>query len=59
MIFLKETNCIDYPAHTYLLENRKSYKIVGYIKEGTDKIIMFPKPLSFDRRKRTFKEVQI
>ena len=57
---LKETTTdfkCDYrvPMHTYLIEKSKA---VGYIKEGTDVEIMFPKPMFFDQRKRSFVEVK-
>lgn len=60
MKLLKETtkdfNC-DYnvPLHTYMIEKSK---VIGYIKEGTTDQIMFPKPMFFDQRKRTFVEIK-
>lgn len=61
MIALKETTLWsdDTPNHTYLFENKKSIKCIGYILEGTDKPIMFMVPMSFDRKKRTFKEIKL
>ena len=44
--------------HTYLFENKKSMKCIGYIIEGTDKPIIFEVPMTFDRKKRTFKEIK-
>jgi hypothetical protein len=61
MIYLQETtNWTDAtPNHTYIFENKKSMKALGYIKAGDNKVIMFNKPLSFDKKKRTFKEITI
>jgi hypothetical protein len=42
------------PCHKYLLERNKC---IGYIKEGTNLLIRFPKPMYFDQRGRTFKKV--
>lgn len=42
------------PSHTYLLQNTKC---VGYIKEGTQEITYFKKPMFFDKRGRKFKEL--
>jgi hypothetical protein len=54
--FLHETTKswnADYrvPCHTYLIENSRT---VGYVKEGTSEIIMFKKPKSFSKSRRTF-----
>lgn len=60
MKFLQETTnnwkC-DYnvPNHIYMVNGIKA---VGYIKQGTDKKIMFKKPIFFDRRNRTFNELK-
>lgn len=43
------------PNHTYIV---KDNKMLGYIKAGTDEVIEFAKPLMFDKRKRTFKELK-
>ena len=43
------------PCHTYLVENGK---MVGYIKEGTTKTIMFKKAKPWDRRGRKFTKVK-
>lgn len=46
----------DTPNHTYLIDNVVSKdKIVGYIKQGTNDIITFDKPLKFFRGYRKFK----
>ena len=58
MIILQETTK-DFSArmlHTYFVTDTKD-KIVAYIKAGTEEIIEFKKPLRFDMRYRTFKEV--
>lgn len=62
MIYLKETtNWNDggaTPNHIYIQSDKKSTKIVGYIPENGD-IRLFEKPMAFDKRKRTFVEVDI
>lgn len=57
MIALKETTKWDTPNHTYLFKKANG-KCVGYIKEGSDDVVMFVKPTSFDKRRRTFTEVK-
>jgi len=57
MIRLQETTKWDYDNHVYLVTPDKQ-KVLGYIKQGTDQEIMFEKPLKFDTRKRTFKELK-
>jgi len=42
------------PNHAYFLEGDRC---VGYIPAGTDNPIMFRKPMRFDKRRRTFTEV--
>lgn len=59
MKLLKETTqyTVDYkvPMHTYAFEYGKC---VGYIKEGTDKLVRFKKPsVHFNKKGRTFKEI--
>lgn len=58
MDFLKETTVWDceynVPNHIYLVEGTTAF---GYIKEGTDEIIMFSKGVFFDKRKRQFKKL--
>lgn len=44
--------------HTYILEKGRSGRMLGYVKSGTDEKIMFAKPMFFDRRNRTFKELK-
>lgn len=58
--YLQETTntwICDYrvPNHTYIVSGMKA---VGYIKEGTSEEIMFKKPMFFDRKGRTFKELK-
>jgi len=43
------------PNHAYFLEGDRC---VGYIKAGTDTPVMFAKPMRFDKRRRTFTEVE-
>lgn len=59
--FLQETTNWgdETPNHIYIMEGNKSTKIVGYIPSGENTIYFFDKPLSFDKRKRTFKEVNL
>lgn len=47
------------PNHTYIFKDKKSAKCLGYIKNGTSEIQMFVKPLSFDKKKRKFKEIKV
>ena len=63
MRYLQETTddwkC-DYtvPNHTYIVEDGRSGRLLGYVKEGTVDKIMFSKPFPFDRKNRTFKELK-
>jgi hypothetical protein len=45
------------PNHTYIFQDKKSMKVIGYIPVGGT-VMMFNKPLMFDRKKRTFVEVK-
>lgn len=60
MKYLKEiTGVADgfrYPEHIYILN--EAGKLVGYIKENTDDIKIFNKPLSFSKSRRKFTEVK-
>ena len=60
-IFLQETTKWndDTRNHTYIFESNKSTKTVGYIPCGENTIYFFNKPMVFDKRKRTFKEINI
>ena len=40
----------------YFIDNTKLH---AYIKEGTDKIIKFSRPLSFNKSRRKFKELKL
>jgi hypothetical protein len=44
------------PCHSYLVEG---FKTVGFIREGTTEVKMFSKPLFFDKKGRTFKELKL
>lgn len=47
------------PNHTYILESgRQGAKCLGYIREGYETPYKFKKPLTFDKRRRTFQEVK-
>jgi hypothetical protein len=64
MKFLLETtdwsNCeCNIPNHTYIVEDGRGGRLLGYIKAGTTDKIMFSKPMNFDRKYREFKEVKI
>lgn len=59
MKLLQETSewKVPTPNHIYIFSDSTT-KIVGYIKEGTKVAIKFPKPMSFDKRRRTFTPVK-
>lgn len=59
--FLQETTNWgdDTPNHIYITEGNKSTKIVGYIPNNGKTIYFFEKPMNFDKRKRTFQEVNL
>jgi hypothetical protein len=46
------------PNHTYILENGRNGRLLGYIKENTTNPIMFNTPTQFFRKGRTFKELK-
>ena len=48
---------IDWGNNTYFVKN--NIKLHAYIKEGTDKIIKFAKPISFSKSRRKFKKLNI
>lgn len=60
MEYLQETTDWDcgynVANHTYLIQAGKMH---GYIKAGTDRVILFTKPLFFSKKGRTFKKVKI
>jgi hypothetical protein len=63
MRYLKETtdwSQVDYcvPNHTYIVEDGRSGRLLGYIKAGRTEEIMFSKPFPFDRKNRKFVEVK-
>jgi len=43
--------------NTYFVKNK--IKLHAYIKEGTNKIIKFAKPISFSKSRRKFKKLNI
>ena len=61
MVILQETT--DWGQHTasnhiyYLTDNKE--RLLAYIKAGTNEPMVFSKPIRFDRRGRTFKELKI
>ena len=62
MVYLKETTKWKdkgIPNHTYIFSDSKSIKVLGYIKEGETEVKMFNKALTFNRRYRTFKQVEV
>ena len=46
------------PCHIYIVEDGRSGRMLGYIKEGTTTPIMNSKPMPFDRKNRKFKELK-
>jgi len=46
------------PCHTYILEDGRGGRMLGYIKEGTNDPIWSKRPIPFDRRNRKFKELK-
>ena len=64
MRYFQETTCwdkVDYtvPNHIYIVEDGRSGRLLGYIKRSTAEKIMFSKPMPFDRKNRTFKEIKM
>lgn len=60
MIILQETtDWGEYrtPNHIYYLTDSKD-KMLAYIKAGSNEPTVFSKPIRFDRRGRTFKEIK-
>ena len=57
MIALRETTKWSTPNHIYLVNETKS-KMFGYMKHDSIEVEMFPKPLSFNTRKRTFEVIK-
>jgi len=59
MIILQETTKDLLPSmrHTYILTDNKE-KVVAYIKNGSSEVYEFKKPLRFDMRHRTFREIK-
>ena len=53
--FWQEVTDWDIPNHTYMLKNGKC---LGYIKNGTDELIEFSKPLFFDGKRRKFNKIR-
>lgn len=56
-VFLQEITEWEYPNHIYIFADKKSSKCIGYIPNDGKTIFMFEKPLSFDKKKRKFVEV--
>ena len=56
MIILQETTDwahLDVRNHIYVLNDSQTHAI-AYVPEGSDRVVRFRKPLTFDRRGRTF-----
>ena len=51
----KETTNWNFANHIYFLHDSR---LVAYVKEGTDTMHVFSKPLNFSRKGRTFREVK-
>jgi hypothetical protein len=61
MVILQETtDWGEYrtPNHIYYLTDSKD-KMLAYIKAGSNEPTVFSKPIRFDRRGRTFKEIKV
>lgn len=63
MRFLKEITddwkCdFNVPNHTYIVEDGRGGRLLGYIKAGYSEPLMFSKPFPFDRKNRKFKELK-
>lgn len=63
MRYLQETtdwSDTDYDVknHIYILENGRSGRMLGYVKQGTTEKIMFDRPFFFNRKNRKFKELK-
>ncbi len=58
MKFYQETTVWDgnVPNHIYLLNTDKS-KMFGYLRRGTEDVMVFKKAIQFDQRGRRFREV--
>ena len=55
--FEETTNWSDnIPNHVYLLDDSKS-KMFAYVRQGTHQVFEFRKPIQFDSRRRTFRQV--
>ena len=46
------------PNHIYYLDDKKE-RMIAYIKAGSNEPKVFSKPIRFDMRGRTFKELKI
>lgn len=60
MKFFEETTTWDSAQvqnHVYVLDDSKS-KMFAYIRRGTSQVFEFKKPIQFDSRRRTFREVK-
>jgi len=51
-----EVTEVNIPNHIYIVEGTKAF---GYIKANSNEEVMFSKPLPFNKRKRSFKEVTL
>lgn len=54
---LQETTKWQHTNHIYIVSDDK-FLVHGYIKLGNTEPTMFSKPMKFDVRKRTFKELK-
>lgn len=54
---LQETTKWEYANHTYIVSDDK-FQVYGYIKLGDTEPTMFSKPMNFDTRRRTFKQLK-
>lgn len=55
--FFQETTAnVDYPLHVYVLDKDR-YRCYAYIQAGTNRHVVFNKPINFDPRTRIFRDL--
>ena len=57
MKFLRETTDWEFPNHIYVLDDKKE-NMIAFINCQTNEHKVFKKPIRFDMRHRTFKEIK-
>ena len=56
--YQETTRDVDYPLHIYAMDTDKR-RVYAYIQAGTNRHLVFEKPLDFDPRTRTFKDIGV